>query len=237
MTRSRAPDDLYKNGIQREQFLPCIELIKNTFTVKCLDSDIGTCSESPGCVELANVVNFADYRKRPRELSKVYFDPIDDLNKREFEKLFAALAGDEKIVVNRALEVWGRTLKVPRSTSQIARFQFGDLCGKPLSAADYLEITKTFATIFVADVPQLGLNTKDQARRFILFIDAAYEAKVSQCEAGHVYITNTFSTLRPSYSFCPTRKSLQSSPTSVGTRPKFQPINEPSWTISDCPRK
>ena len=56
-------------------------------------------------------------------------------------------------------------------------FKFLELCGKPLSAADYLEITKTFDTIFLVDVPQLGLDTKDQARRFILFIDAAYEAK------------------------------------------------------------
>lgn len=176
---SRAPDELYKNGIQREQFLPCIELIKQTFTVKSLDSDIGETESAPH-TRCPLTIAMADYRKRPRELTKVYFDPIDDLNKLEFEKLFISLAREEKVVVNRLLEVWGRKLKVPRSTSKVARFQFGDLCGKPLSAADYLEITKTFETIFLADVPQLGLNTKDQARRFILFIDAAYEAKVSE---------------------------------------------------------
>lgn len=176
---SRAPDELYKNGIQREQFLPCIDLIKQTFTVKCLDSDIGQLEAGWESEMVADSARHTDYRKRPRELTKVYFDPIDELNKLEFEKLFTSLAGKEKAVVNRPLEVWGRTIKVPRSTSRVARFQFGDLCGRPLSAADYLEITKTFETIFLADVPQLGLNTKDQARRFILFIDAAYEAKVS----------------------------------------------------------
>jgi protein AFG1 len=57
-------------------------------------------------------------------------------------------------------------------------FTFRELCGLPLSASDYLEITKEFETVFVTEVPRLGLETKDMARRFILFIDAAYEAKV-----------------------------------------------------------
>lgn len=119
-----------------------------------------------------------DYRKRPRALSKVYFDPINDHTRGEISKLFDSLSGSEEIVEHRPLSVWGRKINVPLSTPTIAQFKFIELCGKPLSAADYLEITKTFDTIFLVDVPQLGLDTKDQARRFILFIDAAYEAKV-----------------------------------------------------------
>ena len=186
--RSRAPDELYKNGIQREQFLPCIQLIKDRFTVQCLDSDIG----KPALPPLRPFIRLnsrrhtltpssshpcPDYRKRPRALSKVYFSPISEENKVEIDKLFEgiATANGEEVVEGRQLSVWGRTLTVPESTSKAAKFSFAELCGKPLSAADYLEVTKEFETVFLVDVPQLDLDKKDMARRFILFIDAAYE--------------------------------------------------------------
>ena len=115
----------------------------------------------------------------PRALSKVYFSPVTPENKAEFTKLFDALTSAEPVEAHKTLTVWGRQIDVPVSNSNVARFSFPELCGRALSAADYLEITKTFETVFLTDVPLLTLNQKDQARRFILFIDAAYEAKVS----------------------------------------------------------
>ena len=159
--RSRHPTELYKNGIQRSSFIPAINLIMDKFNVVDLDS--GT-----------------DYRKMPRALSNVYFTGLNEGNEKEINKIFTALtAQDGALVQNRELDIWGRKLKVPESSDNIAKFTFADLCSKPLSAADYLEVTKRFGTVFVLDVPKMGLGQKDYARRFITFIDACYESHVS----------------------------------------------------------
>ncbi|KAI9000793.1 AFG1-like ATPase [Trametes punicea] len=176
ITSNRHPDELYKNGIQRQSFIPCIELLKERLEVTDLDS--GT-----------------DYRRIPRTLSHVYYDPITPENKSEFEKIFKAFTShsDEQVVRNRKLHVWGREIVVPESTSTVAKFSFQDLCGKPMSAADYIEITKNFSTIFVTDVPKMTLNQKDMARRFITFIDACYESKTKLFVLSEVPIYQIFS--------------------------------------------
>jgi peroxisome-assembly ATPase len=142
---SRHPDDLYKNGIQRSSFVPAIELLKTRMNVTDLDS--GT-----------------DYRRIPRALSNVYFHPLNDENKLEVDKLFNTLTSGDEIVEDRLLDIWGRTLKVRESSknTRIARFHFDDLCGQPLSAADYIEITKEFSTVFLLDVPKMGMDSKDR---------------------------------------------------------------------------
>ena len=73
----------------------------------------------------------------------------------------SALPSDS-VVFNRELHTWGRTIVVPESTRKAAKFKFDDLCGKPLSAADYIEVTKTFGTVFLLDVPKMGLDLKDK---------------------------------------------------------------------------
>lgn len=114
-----------------------------------------------------------DYRRIPRALSNVYYDPLTKENTSEIDKIFNALAAmdGEEIKHGHRIHIWGRELRVPESTSTVAKFTFEELCGRPLSAADYLEVTKTFRTVFLTDVPKMNLDSKDKARRFITFID------------------------------------------------------------------
>lgn len=157
---SRHPDELYKNGIQRSSFVPCIELLKGRFEVTDLDSGTG---ESALSHAGSGLTSRADYRRIPRSLSHVYYHPLTPENKAEVDKLFKAFTPDpsDPAIRDRKLHTWGREIVVPESSNTVAKFGFLDLCGKPMSAADYIEITKNFGTIFVTDVPKMGLSQKD----------------------------------------------------------------------------
>ncbi|KAF9814383.1 hypothetical protein IEO21_05117 [Rhodonia placenta] len=168
ITSNRHPDELYKNGIQRSSFVPCIELLKTHFEVTDLDSGTGEhhTSLSPHPTHAFTCLLRPAHAREPR--------------------------GADPVQRNRELQTWGRILRVPESTSTVAKFHFEQLCGQPLSAADYLEITKQFKTIFILDVPKMGLNQKDMARRFITFIDAYGDSQTKIFITSEVPIADIF---------------------------------------------
>jgi len=157
-TSNRPPDDLYKNGLNRQLFLPFIALLKEKLDV----------------LELSGP---HDYRLRQLMAAPVWYAPLGPAADESMERAWRRLtAGAAPQAVT--LDVGGRALRVEREAAGVARFTFEELCARPLGAADYLEIAERFHTVLLEDIPKLSPANREEAARFRTLIDALYEAKV-----------------------------------------------------------
>ncbi|KAK3538336.1 hypothetical protein QTP70_035212 [Hemibagrus guttatus] len=174
-TSNRHPDDLYKNGLQRVNFVPFIAVLKEYCKILRLDSGI-------------------DYRKRNRPAAgKLFYLTSEDNVDATLDKLFDEMAFKQNDITRpRPLKVHGRTVTLNKACGTIADCTFEELCDRPLGASDYLEISTVFDTVFIRNIPLLTLNKKTQARRFITLIDTFYDHKVRVVLQAEVPLEDLF---------------------------------------------
>ncbi|WP_287105675.1 cell division protein ZapE [Brevundimonas sp.] len=154
VTSNRAPEDLYKNGINRQLFTPFIDIIRD----RC---------------EVVQTAGARDWRLDRLSSAQVWHTPDD---RAGFEALWRELKGGEPEEPAH-LTVLGRDVVVERTVGAMARASFADLCGRPLGPQDYLAIAERFHTLFLEDVPILGPANHHEARRLVTLVDALYEAR------------------------------------------------------------
>ncbi len=159
-TSNRLPDDLYKNGLNRQRFLPFIDQLKYALEIVPLDGS-------------------TDYRYNRLKGVKTYYSPVNEETTAKLSESFFRLTdrrvADRAKVPSEELNVLGRKLFVPKAARGVAVFSFKRLCSNPLGSADYLTIARAYHTVIMVAIPQLGKENSDEAKRFVTFIDALYE--------------------------------------------------------------
>jgi cell division protein ZapE len=157
MTSNYRPDDLYPDGLQRQNLLPTIELIKRWLDV--VEIDGGT-----------------DYRLRELEQASAYYSPLSEAVELElaqrFERMRPGPDEDPKLAVE------GRSLKARKRAGSLVWFDFATLCEGPRSQLDYLELARRFAVLIVSGVPRLSPEMGNAARRFTWLVDVLYDHRV-----------------------------------------------------------
>lgn len=156
-TSNRVPDDLYKDGLNRQLFLPFIEIIKQHLQVWEMVSD-------------------TDYRKTRLSQTATYFSPVGPDTRAIIDEMWQDLTMGQ----SASFSIWvkGRELVLPQFHNGIARVSFYDLCATALGPADYLAIAEAVRVLVLENIPALGRSNFNEAKRFVTLIDALYEAKV-----------------------------------------------------------
>lgn len=187
-TSNIEPDGLYKDGLQRARFLPAIALLKQHTLV--LNVDGGT-----------------DYRLRALEKAELYHHPLDVAANAGLLRSFTALA-PEAGRQDQQLDVEGRTIRALWVADDVVWFDFAELCDGPRSQNDYIELARSYHAVLVGNIPQMGRDREDQARRFINLVDEFYDRNVKLVLAAAVPLEQLYAGGRLSFEFERTKSRL-----------------------------
>ena len=154
-TSNVEPSNLYKDGLNRQLFLPFIKVLQEHCETRILDAR-------------------TDYRLEKLIKAPVYLTPLGAKTTQSMNRSWELMSGgasshSESLVVN------GRKVNIPQAVDGIARFTFSDLCEQPLGAQDYLAIVRNYHTIFIDDIPVMEIEQRNYAKRFIILIDTLYD--------------------------------------------------------------
>ncbi|MDO8450077.1 MAG: cell division protein ZapE [Rhodoferax sp.] len=156
-TSNFKPDDLYPNGLHRDRILPAIALLNEN-------------------LEVINVDNGTDYRRRTLEQLKLYHTPLGPAADAAMNDAFDRLAETQD--EDPVLHIEAREIQARRKAGGLVWFDFKTLCGGPRSQNDYLEIATQFHTVLLSDVPHMPVRMASEARRFTWLVDVLYDRRV-----------------------------------------------------------
>lgn len=157
-TSNSRPDQLYKDGLQRERFLPAIALLEEHTEVVEMDGGV-------------------DYRLRLLQKAGTFMCPHNAVAESRLMTFFEESASSH-IQVEHDLDINGRDIRAFRCAKGVAWFEFESLCDGPRSQADYIELARWYPSVIVSGVPQFDETREDQARRFIALVDEFYDRRV-----------------------------------------------------------
>src|SRR5687768_5840103 len=159
------PDDPYPNGLHRDRILPALELLNDK-------------------LEVINVDNGTDYRRRTMEQVKLYHSPLGEKADAEMNEAFSRRA--ESRDEDPVLHIEHREIRARRKAGGAVWFDFKTLCGGPRSQNDYLEVATQFHTVLLSDVPQMSVSKASEARRFTWLVDVFYDRRVKLIMSAEV---------------------------------------------------
>lgn len=157
-TSNTAPDDLYKYGLQRSQFLPAIELIKKY-------------------TQVIHIPSAMDYRLRHLKEAGVFYTPLNTETRQKIANTFEILTKGKEIS-EAPITIHGRQIKIIKRSDDTIWFDFTEICSIPRSQHDYLAIAETYHTVFISNVPVIPENQIDVIRLFVNLVDVLYDARI-----------------------------------------------------------